>query len=98
VDNAVRYTPCGGTVDLQLAEEGHHTVLEVRDTGPGIPEELLDRVFDRFYRVGGTGAEGSGLGLSIARTIAERCAASVTLENRLGGRGLVARVEFARLA
>ncbi len=94
VDNAVRYTPAGGTVDLHVAVNGQETVLEVRDTGPGIPDALLDRVFDRFYRVAGSGAEGSGLGLSIVRTIAGRCGAKVSLENRADGDGLVARVCF----
>ncbi len=94
VDNAVRYTPAGGTVDLQVSSHGRDTILEVIDTGPGIPEPLLERVFDRFYRVAGSKAEGSGLGLSIVQTIAERCGAKVSLKNRKDRNGLVARVWF----
>jgi two-component system OmpR family sensor kinase/two-component system sensor histidine kinase QseC len=95
VDNAVRYTPPGGTVDLRVSANWQGTVLEVKDTGPGIPDDLLDRVFDRFYRVAGSETEGSGLGLSIVRTIAERYGAKVSLKNGPDGVGLVARVCFA---
>jgi signal transduction histidine kinase len=70
-------------------------VFEVRDTGPGIPKQLLDHVFGRFVRLPGTESEGSGLGLPIVKAIAERCGAKVTLINRQDRSGLVARVMFA---
>lgn len=96
VDNAVRYTHNGGIVDLSVARTDGEIVLEVRDTGPGIPDQLLDRVFGRFVRLPGSGVDGSGLGLTIARAIADRCGAQVALSNRKDRTGLVARVSFDR--
>jgi two-component system, OmpR family, sensor kinase len=68
-------------------------VIEVIDNGPGIPPELLSRVFDRFFRVPGSQARGSGLGLAIAQAAATRCGLRVLLRNRDDGTGLIARVE-----
>jgi heavy metal sensor kinase len=70
VHNAIKYTPRGGTVTLRVRSVDEQVLLEIVDTGPGIPENQLSRVFDRFYRVeegrsGGSG--GAGLGLAIAR-------------------------------
>ena len=93
VDNALRYTPPGGTVDVDVGLEEGAAFVAVSDSGPGIPEEERARVFDRFYRVPGSGALGSGLGLSIVSEIAARHAASVTLDAHPGG-GLVVRVRF----
>jgi len=95
VENAVRYTPHGGVVDLSVERVLSEIVLEVRDTGPGIPEELLDKVFGRFVRVRGSDVEGSGLGLPIVKAIADRCGARVSLVNRRDRAGLIARVSFA---
>jgi two-component system, OmpR family, sensor kinase len=95
VENAVRYTPQGGVVDISVEHRTGTVVLEVRDTGPGIPEPLLDRVFGRFVRLHGDQVDGSGLGLTIVRAIADRCGAEVTLANRSDRTGLVARVTFA---
>lgn len=77
LDNAIKYTPAGGTVSLECRKEGHQYVVSVTDTGPGIPSEIQDRIFERFFRAdktrsraeGDTG--GAGLGLSIARWIAD---------------------------
>ena len=93
IENALRYTPEGGVVDVSLTHDAGKLVIEVIDTGPGIPQELLDRVFDRFFRVPGTGARGSGLGLAIARGAAQRCGMNISLRNREGTSGLIARVE-----
>ncbi|EPR43089.1 integral membrane sensor signal transduction histidine kinase [Desulfovibrio sp. X2] len=93
IENALRYTPEGGLVDVRLSPSPEGTRVEVADSGPGIPEELLERVFDRFFRIEGTSEEGSGLGLSLVRRIAERHGASVRLANRSTG-GLAARVLF----
>jgi len=93
VDNAVRYTPAGGAVDVDVGLEQGAAYIAVSDSGPGIPEEERDRVFDRFYRVPGSGELGSGLGLAIVHEIAGRHAARVTLEDRPGG-GLILRVRF----
>jgi two-component system OmpR family sensor kinase len=93
IENALRYTPQGGVVDVRLLHEQGRVALEVVDTGPGIPPELMPRVFDRFFRVPGTNAEGSGLGLSIAQAAAQRCGLALTLRNRADRSGLVARLE-----
>jgi len=79
VDNAIRYTPEGGRVDLAAVDTGDAVALTIKDTGPGIPEHERDRVFDPFYRVLGSGEIGSGLGLSIVKTIADRAGFDVRL-------------------
>ena len=88
VDNAIRYTPSGGTVDVALRLCDGTAVLEVADTGPGIPEKERERVFDRFYRREATHIAGSGLGLAIVKNIADRHHAGIVLENRVPGPGL----------
>jgi two-component system OmpR family sensor kinase len=98
VDNALRYTPQGGVVDLRVCTRDERVVIEVEDTGPGIPEPLLRRVFDRFFRVN-HGIEGSGLGLAIVRAIVERHGGTISLRNRNDGQtGLCATVAFRALA
>ena len=94
IENALRYTPEGGVVDVRVSAEEGRPVIEVIDNGPGIPAEEIGRVFDRFFRVPGTGTGGSGLGLAIAKAAAQRCGLSITLANRRDGGGLVARVAF----
>lgn len=92
-DNAIRYGGRGGRVDLSVRREGTDVVIEVADTGPGIPEASRTRVFERFYRGGATDEEGSGLGLAIVKTIAGNLGGRVDLTGRVDGRsGLVARV------
>jgi len=94
IDNAVKYTPGGGTVDVSVLAEGGRITVTVEDSGPGIPPEERERVFDRFYRVAGSEAAGSGLGLAIIKSIAERHGATLALgeSKRLGG--LEAKVCF----
>ncbi|TCS32616.1 two-component system OmpR family sensor kinase [Paucimonas lemoignei] len=92
VDNAIRYTPGGGMVDIVVRRHPHKIVMSVEDTGPGIPEEDLDRVLDRFYRVPGTPSEGSGLGLAIVRQIVHLHGAEIKLCN--GMRGLQVEITF----
>jgi len=100
IDNALRYTPAGGRVTCRIVAQGDFAVLEIEDNGIGISEEDAQRVFDRFYRVDGTGVEGSGLGLAIVREIAElhRAAASLRPNQRESvdgtAHGAVARVVF----
>jgi two-component system OmpR family sensor kinase len=94
VDNAVRYTPAGGRVSISVRRSGGEAVLQVSDTGPGIPPEDRARVFDRFYRVPGATADGSGLGLSIVRQIAESHGARVSLADAAEAGGLRATVRF----
>ncbi|WP_151639110.1 ATP-binding protein [Noviherbaspirillum aerium] len=92
-ENAIRYTPQGGRVTVGVRRGARGPALTVEDSGPGIPPAELDRVFDRFHRVPGTGVPGSGLGLAIVRQVAERHGAKVSLQNLQGG--LLATVEFS---
>ena len=96
IDNAVRYTPARGEVNVSAFAEGDVAVIAVEDTGPGIPPEERERVFDRFFRRAGTEGDGSGLGLAIARRVAERAQGSIALEEATGG-GLRAVVRLPRL-
>lgn len=91
LDNALRYTPNGGRVTCRVVAQGDFALLEIEDNGIGISDEDALLVFDRFYRVGGTGVEGSGLGLAIVREIAElhQAAASLRPNTHLGEDGLV---------
>ncbi|HTN49315.1 MAG TPA: sensor histidine kinase N-terminal domain-containing protein [Burkholderiaceae bacterium] len=101
VDNALRYTPRGGSVTVRVARRSGSVFLEVEDNGPGIPEHERQRVFDRFYRILGTGVDGSGLGLSIVREIAHQHGALVRIsdpENATAERpGTLVSVEFEAL-
>jgi signal transduction histidine kinase len=96
LDNALRYTPPGGTVALRVACDPQHVTLEVIDEGPGLPEAELDKVLDRFYRAPGDMTEGSGLGLAAVKGIVERVGGMVMLENRSDQSGLCARVTLPR--
>ncbi len=96
VDNAIRYTPTGGKVDVRVRTAGEEVIAEVLDTGPGIPLAERERVFDRFYRGGTAAGSGSGLGLAIVREIARRHGATLELGDGDGGRGLRARLRFGR--
>ncbi|MCB1780450.1 MAG: hypothetical protein KDJ34_10240, partial [Candidatus Competibacteraceae bacterium] len=92
IDNALRYTPTGGRVDVQVRRVGREAVLSVTDTGPGIPVKERERVFDRFYRGPHTAAPGSGLGLAIVKRIASRHQARIDLREGESGAGLQATV------
>jgi two-component system, OmpR family, sensor kinase len=94
IDNAVRYTPSGGAVDVSIRPCGERAVVEIADTGCGISKDLLPRVFDRFFRAAPPGIEGNGLGLSIVKAIADRHDLEVELGLRDRG-GLVATVSGA---
>ncbi len=83
VDNALQYTPSGGTVTVRLMQDpfGQVVVLQVEDSGPGIPAGEREQVFQPFYRTPGTDVDGSGLGLAIVREIAQQHSAEVSLED-----------------
>ncbi|ANQ86835.1 two-component system histidine kinase [Azoarcus olearius] len=91
IDNAIRYTPAGGRVDLRVWHENGRVWLEVADDGPGIPVEERERVLDRFYRRAGQEQPGSGLGLAIVKAIADRHGAELRLDESARG-GLAVRV------
>lgn len=96
VGNAVKFTPAAGRVTLRLGLEGDEALVEVEDTGPGIPAEQLGRIFDRFYRADASWSAttaGTGLGLAIVRAIVQLHCGRVTAANRPGG-GAVFRVSL----
>ena len=94
IDNAIRYTPENGSITINVSKTQQHCVLSVIDTGPGIPEQLRERVFERFYRVIGNKAPGSGLGLGIVKQISDAHAAEMELLTPSSGQGLEVRVTF----
>lgn len=94
VDNAIRYSSPGGHVIVRIRAVQHELLLEVCDDGPGIPDELRARVFERFFRVLGNKSQGSGLGLGIVKQICDLHNARVTLESPKEGTGLVVTVYF----
>ena len=95
VDNAVHYTPRGGTVDVAVTVTDGQPCWIVTDTGPGIPVEEREHVFNRFYRRDIAGAGGSGLGLAIVQRVAQRHRATVELADGPDGRGLKVTVRFS---
>jgi two-component system, OmpR family, sensor histidine kinase QseC len=94
IDNAIRYTPEHGTVHVYTQTNDTQTSFCVEDTGPGVPEELYDRIFDRFYRQLGNQASGSGLGLSIVQQIIELHHAKITVSKPQQHTGLKIEVFF----
>ena len=94
VDNAIRYTPKGGCVDVCATKENGALILRVTDNGMGIPPQDRERVFDRFYRCEGTGESGSGLGLAIVKNVADLHHAKVSVSAPDDGQGLIVTIAF----
>ncbi len=92
IDNAIRYTPGGGAVDVRLRREAGTAIVEVIDSGCGIADDALPRVFDRFFRAASADTVGNGLGLAIAKRIADRNGFTLTIANRDDTTGTIARV------
>jgi two-component system OmpR family sensor kinase len=88
INNAIRHTPPGGRVDVILKRAGERVGFDVVDSGSGIPEAEIERVFDRFYRGEEARGEGSGLGLAIVARIAARHQLELSLRNNVGRPGL----------
>jgi signal transduction histidine kinase len=87
LDNAIKFTPAGGTIRVSLNRSDGHARLTVSDTGVGIPAEHIPHVFERFYRVDparGQEASGTGLGLAICRSVAEAHGGNVCIESEVG--------------
>ena len=98
LDNAIRYSPAASEVEVSMTCVHGVVTLRVTDKGPGIPAGERDRVFDRFYRVIGSAEEGSGLGLSIVKRIADLHHATLRLSPGSAGRGLAFEVTFPATA
>ncbi|GAC1528206.1 MAG: hypothetical protein NVS2B16_35990 [Chloroflexota bacterium] len=81
LDNAVRFTPNGGRVDIGVYREGGEAVLQIEDTGPGIPAGDIGRIFEPFFRGSQPTEDGTGLGLSIVKRIVDQLGGSIVLEN-----------------
>lgn len=94
MDNALRYTPAGGQVQLSCSRQDDQVCLQIADDGIGIPEEMRERVFERFFRLSDANTPGSGLGLSIVKNIADTHQARLSLQQGLHGRGLSVCVLF----
>ena len=93
IDNAIRYTRENGRITVAVQQADGQAIVTVEDNGPGIPEDEREQVFERFYRIIGTEAEGSGLGLSIVREVVDGTGGSVSLDEAEGG-GLLVTVRL----
>lgn len=95
IDNAIRYTQAHGVVTVRIHSAEGHVALTIEDNGPGVPLESQEKMFQRFYRVGGTDATGSGLGLAIVKEFALQCGARIRVGAPThGGRGLSVSIDF----
>jgi two-component system sensor histidine kinase TctE len=98
LDNAIRYTQPGGQVTVRVTPDTTTVLLSVEDNGPGIPASERARVFERFHRVLGTGAEGCGLGLAIVKEIAQSHGGDAALASGSGGAGTLVKITLPMAA
>lgn len=98
VANALNYTPAPGEVTIRCRTEGPHSLIEVEDTGPGIPPANRQQVFERFFRLPAASHPGSGLGLAIVREIAHGAGGEVDILDTPDGRGVLLRVSLPAFA
>lgn len=97
LDNAIRYNRPGGSVSVSVQMDGSEVLVEIDDDGPGIPADQRDRVWERFYRIHArSSAPGTGLGLPIARALADRLGARIELLDGRTGKGLCVVIRFRR--
>lgn len=94
-DNAMRYTPANGHIEIRTYIRDSKAFIEVCDDGPGVPETERERIFERFYRAEGTKTiPGTGLGLAIVRRVAELHGGTPSLDTGLNGKGVCFRISF----
>jgi two-component system sensor histidine kinase TctE len=98
IDNAILYTQRGGRITVSVKTANGKATLYVEDNGPGIDPQHRERVFERFYRVLGSGQSGSGLGLAIVAEVAKRHNATLRLDAGSGGKGTIISVHFPHFA
>jgi two-component system phosphate regulon sensor histidine kinase PhoR len=100
LDNAIKYTTAGGRIDIRVARRGEKAILEINDTGIGIPGDALPRVFERFFRVDKARSRdlgGAGLGLSIVKSICTAHRGTVHLDSKEGqGTRIVVELPLAQ--
>jgi len=94
IDNAIKYSPQGSKIDVNIIQVNSHIRWQIADEGPGIKQELQHRVFDRFYRITGNGTNGSGLGLAIAQQCAGILKAEIMIDNVTEQSGTIISVQF----
>ena len=94
LDNAIKYTAANGAIAISIFTHSQTVTLSIVDTGPGIPEDKLPYVTERFYRVPGHLQPGAGLGLTIAKRASEIIGANFILQNKAIGTGLEAILAF----
>lgn len=96
VENAIRHTPSGTRVDVTVGRWEARAILAVRDHGPGIPQDDLEHLFERFYRADGGKTSGSGLGLAIAHELSQKMDGTVSVESRTGETTFTLSLPLAR--
>ena len=98
LDNALKFSPLGGKVEVELGRTSTHVLFKVRDSGPGVPEDFLDRIFERFFQLDASrerdGRRGNGLGLSICQASTQHLGGQIQAFN--GAQGLIIEVQFPR--
>jgi signal transduction histidine kinase/CHASE2 domain-containing sensor protein len=82
VGNAIKYTRPGDRIEVEVRRDHDRAILTVRDHGPGIPEESIERIFDRFYRVPGTGSSGAGLGLALVKEVVDWHEGCISIDSK----------------
>ncbi|TVR39524.1 MAG: response regulator [Cryomorphaceae bacterium] len=95
LSNGLKFTSAGGTVSVEVVEQKESVQIHVKDTGEGIPADRLPFVFDRFFRIENTGADGSGIGLCLAKELTELHQGKLTVESALG-KGSIFTLEFKK--
>jgi signal transduction histidine kinase len=98
VNNAIKFTPNGGTIDISMEEHDHDFIFSVDDSGPGLKDKEINKVFEKYWTGNSTDCAGTGLGLFICKTIIEAHGGHIFVENLTGGKGARFRFTIPKLA